>query len=486
MRGNWPLYPAMDVVVPHTRTIADLLEVLDVIVADDGKTRGDFWRRQPWVRLPKASEVRPESYLNLAPGETDADESSGEPELCLEGLRLGIPRMYINRDPDSNSPIRTRESVIALWERAREELEELGAEVVECDFPAVSNYEEDRPGAKSMYSRKIVPRGYVHTEMWDLAVWAWNSFLKQNGDREIRSLDDVDGDRIFPLPAGTIPDHYEDDPDLADLAEFARGKRFRLKDLPHVKKAVKGLEQVRRTDFEEWLKAENLDGLVFPTAADVAPFDADLNPQSNAIAWRNGVVYSNGNLVIRHLGIPTVTVPMGVMADIGMPVGLTFAGPAYGDTDLIRTAAVFERAHPARTRPPRTPALPVDTVRAGSTSTDRSDDHADEGDPSPAPTVELEVELSPMRDNGWVTLAITALVDPAGPVDTVEATVNGRSVGMAPAADSSIWIGAVELPAETHYVFHSEWRPPYGSLISVIARDREGRTGGAFTTAGGI
>ena len=30
-RGNWPLTPTMDVVVPHTRTMKDMLEVLDVI-----------------------------------------------------------------------------------------------------------------------------------------------------------------------------------------------------------------------------------------------------------------------------------------------------------------------------------------------------------------------------------------------------------------------------------------------------------------------
>ena len=63
VRGNWPLVPTMDVVVPHTRTMADLLEVLDVIVADDPETRGDFWRAQPWVPIPPTSAVRPESYV---------------------------------------------------------------------------------------------------------------------------------------------------------------------------------------------------------------------------------------------------------------------------------------------------------------------------------------------------------------------------------------------------------------------------------------
>ncbi|TIT36196.1 MAG: amidase, partial [Mesorhizobium sp.] len=56
VRGNWPLVPTMDVVVPHTRSVADMLELLDVIVADDPNTRGDFWRAQPWVALPKNSD----------------------------------------------------------------------------------------------------------------------------------------------------------------------------------------------------------------------------------------------------------------------------------------------------------------------------------------------------------------------------------------------------------------------------------------------
>ena len=43
----------MDVVVPHTRTMADMLEILDVLVADDPETRGDFWRAQPWIRIPR-------------------------------------------------------------------------------------------------------------------------------------------------------------------------------------------------------------------------------------------------------------------------------------------------------------------------------------------------------------------------------------------------------------------------------------------------
>nr|WP_239647110.1 amidase family protein [Nocardiopsis salina] len=91
--------------------------------------------------------------------------------------------------------------------------------------------------------------------------------------------------------------------------------------------------------------------------ADVGPADADTDPGSADLAWRNGVWVANGNLVWRHLGIPTVTVPMGTMADTGMPVGLTFAGRAYDDARLLGIAAAFEATGDRRSEPPRTPRL---------------------------------------------------------------------------------------------------------------------------------
>lgn len=100
-----------------------------------------------------------------------------------------------------------------------------------------------------------------------------------------------------------------------------------------------------------------LDAVIFPAVADVGPADSDVNEASADLTWRNGVWVANGNLMPRHLGIPSVTVPMGTMADIGMPVGLTFAGRAYSDNDLLRLAAAFEATGQRRTVPPRTPAL---------------------------------------------------------------------------------------------------------------------------------
>ncbi|MBM7832982.1 amidase [Agromyces cerinus] len=362
VRGNWPLVPTMDVVVPHTRTMADLLEVLDVIVADDTETRGDFWRVQPWVEIPAASAIRPASYPALA----DARP--------LAGTRIGVPRMYVNADPEAGTAepgrtpgiggatgqrIETRATVIELWEAARRDLEAAGAEVVLVDFPAVSNYEGDRPGAPTIGTRGLVSPEYLRREIVDLSAWAWNDFLDANGDPALHALTDVDGERIFPQPEGALPDRYDGfDDDIAEYPEWARAHPgVTLADMPELEAGLRGLEQTRRIDLEQWMDGLGLDAVAFPAVADVGPADMDVNEASADLGWRNGVWVANGNLVPRHLGIPTVTVPMGLMRDIRMPVGLTFAGRAYDDSALLALAAAFEATGARRIAPPRTPRL---------------------------------------------------------------------------------------------------------------------------------
>src|SRR5215207_2949494 len=379
VRGNWPLVPTMDVVVPHTRTMADLLEVLDVIVADDPETRGDFWRVQPWVEIPAASAVRPASYSALRPAsDTESPESALKwASRMLSGKRLGIPRMYVNADPDAGTAepgrtpgiggstgqrIETRASVIELWEAARHDIEAAGAEVVEVDFPVVSNYEGDRPGAPTIATRGLVSPEYLRREIVDLSAWAWNDFLDANGDPALRSLAAVDGSRIFPHPDGALPERYTGfDDDIAEYPEHVRQQPVAsVTEIPELEQGLRGLEETRRVDLEQWMDGLGLDAVVFPPVADVGPADMDVNEASADLGWRNGVWVANGNLVVRHLGIPTVTVPMGTMADIGMPVGLTFAGRAYDDIRLLQFAGDFERATQRRNAPPRTPELPDD------------------------------------------------------------------------------------------------------------------------------
>ncbi|WP_224544602.1 amidase [Mesorhizobium sp. CA16] len=459
VRGNWPLVPTMDVVVPHTRTIPDMLELLDVIVADDAETRGDFWRVQPWVQIPKASALRPASYTTLAV------------QGALKGKRLGVPKMYIGKDDGADRPIETRASVLELWRQAARDLESLGAEVVEVDFPVVSNYERDRPGALSMVDRGLVPPEFAEREIWDLSIWSWDDFLRANADPVIPDLASVDGAKIFPQPPGTLRDRYgEADFELAQYVERAKRGVASLADIPTIEAGLKGLEVTRRADFEDWLDANRLDAVVLPAVADVGPADADINEASARLAWRNGTWVANGNLVWRHLGIPTVTVPMGTMADIGMPVGLTFAGKAYDDVALLTIAGDYERSTRRRTVPPRTPAL-ADDVFEGRGASSRVGD--------PLLTLVLTAETTRAGDTDEIAIALET-----GDAAVVKVHVNGEPVSMQGSANR--FTGRVIVPATTHQGFHSVWRGAYGSIVTAIVRSQDGRVSGAYRVTGGI
>jgi amidase len=461
-RGAWPLVPTMDVLVPHTRSVADLLEVLDVIVADDTTPRGDFWRVQPWVDIPAASSLRPSSYREL--------ETGGS----LRGCRLGVPRMYINADRDATTKIETRASVIALWEHAKADLEALGATVVEVDFPIVSNLEADRAGTESMVDRGFVPEEYAHREIWDLSMFSWDDFLAANGQPGLSSLAETDGELLFPAPAGSLPDRYgDDDFDLARYASLARTNGITpLEQIPTLEAGLRGLEQTRRVDLEDWMTSLGLDAIVFPAVADVGPADSDVNEASADLAWRNGTWVANGNRAVRLFGIPTVTVPMGLMDDIHMPAGLTFAGRAYDDVALLKYAGEFESVRQRRIAPPLTPPLidaapsqPV-SIEARSTS---------------AATLDVDADVSDPDSDGLVTISVHVTATATADIEAVSITVNGVDVSLVAGGDSYGAIVTVE--ADELTALYSEWLPPHPVVVTALVRDSTGSATGAIAFA---
>lgn len=232
IRGNWPLFPARDVVVPHTRSMPDMLRLLDVFVQDDEITRGDF---------PKA-----------------------------------------------------------------------------------------------------------------------------NGDPALAELAVVDPDMIFPQPPGTLPDRYEEVADYANryraTVASAQAVIADPRERDDFAAGLTAFVRLREELFEAWLDAEGFDGVVFPANGDVGREDAERDIEAADHAGSNGVFFSNGNYALRHLGIPSVTVAMGIADDIGVPVGITFAGLAYSDPALLGYASAFEAGASGSMRvpPSETPALPGD------------------------------------------------------------------------------------------------------------------------------
>ena len=351
VRGNWPLHPARDVAVPHTRSMPDMLRLLDVLVRDDPQTRGDFWRHQHVIDLPQPSGHRPGSYLELL-----------DPR-ALEGKRLGVPAVFLNQDPRTPMPLRA--SVLDRWNAPPKRLESLGAEVLVIDFPLVELYERPRRAGVPHVLDEL-PGTWRSAEQEHFLPFGWDDFLRANADPTCGTLAAVDPGQIAPRPPGTLPYRFDDEAErFADAVAFARAGIPDPRGREDFAAGLAALHSLRKSLFEDWLVEHALDAIVFPANADVGGARADVDPDSADHAWSNGVRFSHGNLALRHLGIPTVTVAMGIMSDIAMPVGLTFAAAAYADLELLQFAAAFEAGGSGSLRrpPPTTPALSAELRR---------------------------------------------------------------------------------------------------------------------------
>jgi Asp-tRNA(Asn)/Glu-tRNA(Gln) amidotransferase A subunit family amidase len=342
-RGLWPLYVTCDVPVPYARSMDDMLTILDVIATEDPDTTGDFIREQTHISIPKPSLT---------------DYHSLQDPQKFAGKRIGVPKMYIGgKDSDPHAKqLYVSFEVRALWESTEEQLKSLGADIVHTDFPLVTNYENDSQSGEAN-NVSDCPPNWNSLERSTLIASAWNTFLVQNGDPSTRSLADIsDTAMLFPKPPNYLPDTFLEVRNWIDYAGLPALmdsiKKESIHDTPGMPQALRALEAQRKRDLEDWMDTHNLDVLAFPAQGDVGLADLEFEYQSTQHSLLNGVKYSNGNRAIRHLGVPTVSVPMGIMGNKGMPVNITFAGKGYADQEVLGYAWAFERAGGKRAGPP--------------------------------------------------------------------------------------------------------------------------------------
>jgi amidase len=278
--------------------------------------------------------------------------------------------MYIGEYDPAALPVYTAPSVRALWDKARETLESLGATIEEVDFPVVTNFEKFPEGVVPPKDAYYTPRYNNAIDMVQLMVYTWDDFLQDNNDKScVTILGDADPDMIFPHPPGCLRDRYGDEDPLvkhATLVDAVKNGCVLTFEIPGLGPKLQALEERRKVDFEAWLSAKNLDCVVFSCVGDVGKADADVNEESARDAWRNGVLYSDGNCAMHQFGIPTVSVTMGAMEDTRMPVNLTFATKTYEDSEIFKYAYAyaFEQTHQGREQPARTPELETGVIVA--------------------------------------------------------------------------------------------------------------------------
>ncbi|KAL1632437.1 Phosphatase dcr2 [Neofusicoccum ribis] len=451
IRGNWPLYPTCDVVVPHTRTVSDLLTLLDVLAARDPITTGDFWRAQPFIPLPSL-QPPPTHHALASP-------------TALAGKRIALPRMYIGGADSAPTarPVALRPSIAALLARARAALEAAGATVVETDFPLVANYEA-RSAAGQLVTVPGLPDDWLAAERGPLLALAWDAFLRDNASNDGPSSSSqtdfaahVDAAKVFPVEAGGVQTRYAEPANRIDWCALPavlrawRGERGAagLLEYPGLGDALRALEAARERDLEGWMRRVGVDLVAFPANGDVGRAEADVDDDAAREAWRNGVLYSNGNRVLRHLGVPTVSVCMGVMEDTAMPVNLTFAGRAYADQELLAVAWAFEKVGGGRVSPGRIKPLESDVVDLGKTMK------------AAVGKVELnglKAEKSEQGRDGAFVLNISGRVEGAGQdFPPLRLYVDGEDISdKVKLVENGFWQCSVERPA-TPKLWHPEY-----------------------------
>lgn len=337
--GNLPLHPFRDTVVPHTPDIASMRLVLSSIVGSDER---DIWYRQ------NAVDVKPAEAVIEALRDGAIVNATGK-------LRLGVPFRYLG---ESDVPI--RKSIKKLWDQCEMLLSEAGIELVRVPFPLVDAYESSEDESRSGLSNYI-SNNWTQFELGPLMTWGWTNFLASFGDGT--SLSKLASPAIRPVaPWSTdLSPRFQSSlgRDAFDFEQILQGPSPSDEDVfSRARPAVQGFNLARIDLHDNWLQHEGLDGLIFPANGDIGPWDADKNETAAQLAWKDGSVFSNGNHAIRRMGIPSVTIPMGTIDDIGMPVGMTIVGRGWDDLKLLSIASTLESLLPARPVPVFDPDLP--------------------------------------------------------------------------------------------------------------------------------
>jgi amidase len=271
---------------------------------------------------------------------------------ALRGARIGVARDYFGQSADTDK----------VMEEAILKLKELGATVVDpIKFPAY--FMDSRQGMSSF-----------NTE-FKAQIAVYLATLKPGYPK---TLEEIIAKAEDPATGYTSPWK------LASMKRtLAAAQEF--SDPTYQAIINEGYALVRATVLAVMAK-ENLDCLVYPTSARPASpigtgsltsegggADAAAGAPGAAAApgtggrggrgGRGGAGGGGGGVasVANQTGFPDLIVPAGMTAE-GLPVTISFFGPAYSEAKLIGYGYDFEQAAKARVLPKNTPKLPTDTI----------------------------------------------------------------------------------------------------------------------------
>ena len=242
---------------------------------------------------------------------------------ALKGARIGVARDFTGKDPETDR----------VFDEAVATLTKLGATVVDVKYPDYILQ------AKQALSSLIMSAEFK-AQVTDYLKTTKAGFPKSFDEVVARSNDPKTGYRS---------------PEKAFGLKYQAGHALDLKDPVYLAAKNQGLPMITSAILGVIAK-HKLDAIVYPTSPRPA------TPIKPAVPGMTGGADSPTSFA-NQTGFPDLIVPAGMTKD-GLPVTISFFGPAFSEAKLLGYGFDFEQATQARVLPVTTPLLPADTFGA--------------------------------------------------------------------------------------------------------------------------
>ncbi len=298
--GIVPLALSLDTAGPMARNVADIAVALNVMAGAD-----------PADAMTARSQ-----------GHVEHDYAAALRQGALKGARIGITRDFGGRDA----------GVDAVFEQAVQALRGLGAETVDFHYPDYL-----------LASKDDIYFAITHSEFKAQIA----DYLKTTALRYPKTLDDLA--RLANDPKTGYPS-----PQKAYGFRYTDAVALDLDDPVYLTARNQGMALVK-SSVDAMLEKYHLDAIVYLSVATAAsPIQPPANPQP---VKPGDTAFDLSNLS----GYPDLVVPAG-MTPTGLPVTISFLGPAFSDGLLLGYGYYFEQSTQARRLPRFTPPLATDLV----------------------------------------------------------------------------------------------------------------------------
>jgi len=262
-------------------------------------------------------------------GKTEKDYTKFLKKDSLKGARIGVARDFLGQDTEVDSVI----------DSALTTMKAQGAILVDVKYPgAILKIRGDLYNAIRRPEFKWQIQDYLSTLK--------PGFPKTHAD--ILAL----SEKVTSVtPEGFVPNHGR----LTLYREEA--KYPPLSDPTYLAAKNYGMAFVRET-LQALIDTNKLDAIVYPTSPK-RPSKINDEPAAGAAAAAAG---GNSPTNFANIsGFPDLIVPAGFTTG-GLPIGISFFGPAFSEPKLLALGYAFEQATKARRDPVNAPPLPADTI----------------------------------------------------------------------------------------------------------------------------